>query len=51
MFWLQYFHKFWKRILNGNSQKQIIQKIFWKKKNGDKLLFAFWFIDIKLSVR
>ena len=50
MSWLQYFHKIWKRILNGSSQKQIIQNIFWKKKNVDKLLFGFWFIDSNLSV-
>ena len=40
----QYFDKFWNHILNENSQKQITQKIFEKKKNTSTVflgLYAF----------
>ena len=38
----QYFDKFWNHILNENSQKQIIQKIFEKKKNASTVFFTSW---------
>ena len=38
----QYFGKFWNQVLNKNSQKQIIQKMFEKKKNMCTVLFGSW---------
>ena len=38
----QYFDKFWNHILNENSQKQIIQKIFEKEKNASTGFFGSW---------
>ena len=38
----QYFDKFWNHMLNENSQKQIIQKIFERNKNASVIFFGFW---------
>ena len=38
----QYFDKFWNHILNENSQKQTIQKIFEKKKKCIHGFFGSW---------
>ena len=38
----QHFDKFWNHILNENSQKQTIQKIFKKKKNASTVFFGSW---------
>ena len=40
----QYFDKFCNHILNENSQKQIIQKIFGKKKNASTVFLGLGYM-------
>ena len=40
----QYFDKFWNHIFNENSQKQIIQKIFEKKKNSPTVFLGLGYM-------
>ena len=46
----QYFDKFWNHILNENSQKQIIQKIFEKEKNAITIFFGSWLFQWQKAI-